>query len=307
MANLNFIPAPYHNVDGYDNIYANNIVLNNNTKKYVVWKYVMDYATEFPIMEIIPDKYHRKNKLLLFHYIRVRHLINNLQNNQLVFSNLSSWNDPFESLFYEDKGITIGDKTYYVGCICFTYDRIEGEESSWNRSGATGVSQTNSCYLGKSVRMELDFEKLCRELCKIQEGYSFYFSVVDYSQSRKDLIKEFNKKKKIKHKKYNSIGEYLNYLSLKRKAFSYENEVRLFIVSDKSLFNGNDFFTINKFDLSSTTTTITLPPLTPQKGLKGKNYSTKQNRENSVIVSAINKVTTANINMNQCRLYDINN
>lgn len=141
---------------------------------------------------------------------------------RLSFVSPALWNDPFEKLFYIES-IQIGQINYSIRCICLTYDWIESEEAAWLRSGENS----------EVVRVEYDFEKLCSELNKTKDA-KFYFSVVDYSLPRKEIVKQSNAFKRGKWKP-NSIDEYLNVMSLKRKAFTYENEIRLFMVKEQSI------------------------------------------------------------------------
>ena len=145
-----------------------------------------------------------------------------LKAQQLTFLSPGSWGDPFEQLFFKDEGVVIGNEKYYIRCICLTYDPIESEEASWLRGGRNK----------STVRVEYDFDQLCLLLNQYPD-YDFYFSVVDYSLPRKDIVKlakDFKRGGQIPQ----SLGEYLNMFSLKRKAFTYEHEIRLFMVSKKA-------------------------------------------------------------------------
>lgn len=212
-----FIRAPYSPIKGTSNVFVNNI--KQIQGQYRLWKYVFDYEVEQPKLEPIPVKIKSKSGLSLFRYMKVSNLLSDIKAKELAFVSPSLWGDPFEQLFFKKDGIIINNITYFVRCICFTYDWIESEEAAWNRSNDSE----------EVVRVEYDFQKLWNSLRQTTD-YKFYFSVMDYSMPRMDIIQLSNK---FKNKSWcpTKIDEYLNVLSLKRKAFSYENEVRLFMVS----------------------------------------------------------------------------
>ena len=133
-----------------------------------------------------------------------------LKEQKLSFVSPELWNDPFEKLFFRES-IKIGQINYSIRCICLTYDWIESEEAAWLRAGENN----------ETVRVDYDFEKLCSELNKMKD-VDFYFSVVDYSLSRKEIIKLSNDFRGGAWSP-NSIDDYLNVMSLKRKAFTYDN------------------------------------------------------------------------------------
>lgn len=239
-----FIISPYVPVNNYSQVFANNIKIVEG--RYRLWKYIYDYDVEQPRLEPIPVKYKKAKGLSLFRYQRSSFFLKDIQAKQLTFVSPELWNDPFESLFFDDKGIFINGKPYYIRCICFTYDWIEGEEASWFR--AAGKDEL--------IRIEYDFECLCSELESQNSNCVFYFSMIDYSIPRKHLIKIHNSFK-TGALKPSSLEEYLNMLSLKRKAFSYENEIRLFVVSQIP-FN-SDLFRITYSN--NPIKTICFPPM----------------------------------------------
>lgn len=215
-----FIPSPYKKVGNLTNVFANNI--KSVQGRYRLWKYVYDYDVEEPKLETIPLKDKKRKGLSLFRYLQVSHFLSDAATRCLTFISPALWNDPFEKLFFRET-IIIGQIQYSIRCICLTYDWIESEEAAWLRSGVGN----------EMVRVEYDYEKLCSELNSMT-GFDFYFSVVDYSLPRKEIIKLSNAFKNGDWEP-NDIDEYLNVMSLKRKAFTYENEIRLFLVKKQPI------------------------------------------------------------------------
>ena len=214
---IHFIPAPYKQIDGCSNVFINNMKIIQGRPR--IWRYVFDYDVEQPKLDPVPIKLKSSEGLSLFRYMNESHFLSDLNAQQLTFISPKLWNDPFERLFYADGGVVIGNAKYYIRCICLTYDWIESEEAAWNR-GLGGNAM---------VRVEYDFQKLCDVLESQSKNYDFYFSVIDYSLPRRDII-QLSKLYPV-----NSLQDYLNLLSLKRKAFVYENEIRLFMVSNSPI------------------------------------------------------------------------
>jgi hypothetical protein len=192
-----------------------------------------------------------------------------IQNNKLTFISPLLWKDPYETIFFEKNKIIKGD-TFNLWCICSAYDSVSNEESAWLRSNFNNVSNDVN---DKIIRVSYSFDKLCQVLENIS-NYSknqveFYISIIDYSQSKDTLIKK-------KGMLINSIDDYLNLLSLKRKAFFYENELRLFAVTKTPAFNNktnveiDDIFKANynvncSCSLSDAIFSVTMPPMEPFK------------------------------------------
>lgn len=262
---LHFIPAPYYLIDNSSHVFINNMKVIQGVPR--IWRYVFDYDVEQPKLDPVPIKLKSNKVLSLFRYMTASHFLSDLNSQHLTFISPKLWNDPFERMFYVDDGIVIGNYRYFTRCICLTYDWIESEEAAWNR-GLGGNAM---------VRVEYDFKKLCDALESQSMDYDFYFSMVDYSLPRRDIIqlsKSFSA---------NSIQDYLNILSLKRKAFAYENEIRLFMVSKSPIQQDVISITCPKLPINS----VCLPP---------------QQTE----LARVKAVATKNrINVIQSRLYDI--
>lgn len=243
---LQFIPAPYTPVNNCHRVYKNNFSIVDS--RYRLWKYVFDYSVEQPKLEPVPIKYKGRKGLSLFRYMSASHFLKDAAAGSISFISPALWNDPFERLFFREP-IQIGQIQYSIRCICLTYDWIESEEAAWLRSSVDN----------EMVRVEYDFEKLCSELNKMTD-VDFYFSVIDYSLPRKDIIKLANDFKNGKWAP-KTIDDYLNVMSLKRKAFIYENEIRLFLVKKQPI--DSDIISLDY--QTSPIVSVCLPPKKPSQ------------------------------------------
>lgn len=198
----------------------------------------------------------KENSLRLSRYMRISNVIET-SCGQLRFDIPERWTDPFEKLFYKYP-VTIGEKDYYVVCLCFIYDVNDGEESLWHVHG--NIKNSGSGSIGHTVvRTSFNIQEMCKKLAKANPDISFYFAPIDYSLSRNQIVQRYQKRK---NTPYSFINDFINDMLVKRKAFSYEHEVRLFAVSEKRFVNENDnFILLNLNNPKAVISKVTLPPI----------------------------------------------
>ena len=225
--------------------------------------------------------------LTFFRYLPFSRLFTELENNILTFLSPTLWDDPFESAFY---GLY---KQHNVKCLCFTYNGSIGEEWAWKACKSSE----------RLVRIEILFDKLVNTLSRLvseKNGkWTFYISVCDYSMDKKDIV-SLVKSAGLSGLKLN-LESYLNVMSLKRKAFSTEREIRIFAVSD---VNGIDSAeTFDNVDYKSFVSRVLLEPLPPfSDAQRRKEYPILQKIYNA----GINKYfVELGINTQQSHLYEI--
>ena len=198
------------------------------------------------------DKVFDESSTTLFRHIPFSWLYYMVNKKDFTFISPSKWNDPFENLFFNPQ-LKAGNN-YVNGCLCFTYIRNAGEESSWKNY------QTDSRE--PLVKLDYNFINLIDQLSTMatKEGYSVYLTLVNYAYDRKAIIKLYNSIGGKKGISYSSLEEYLTYMSIKRKAFVNENEVRIFLVSDKYDQN-KTAFSLSNFNVTDCIKRVTLQPL----------------------------------------------
>lgn len=249
--------------------------------------------------KIIP----KEGSLRLYRYMRISNVREVLQG-QLRCEVPVRWQDPFEKLFYKEP-VVIGDKSYYVLCLCFVYDVNQGEESMWNTHGRVQSRQKEPEPLANTIiRATFDVQSLCKGLASAIPSLDFYFAPVDYSLSRREILQHWKARKE---KPYSSIEEFIGEMLLKRNAFSYENEMRLFIVNEQP-FNDihEDFCLLGLKGSKSVITSVTLPPLPI---LNPREYDQRTYRKELEYWGAKLKYELHNSGYNgkiyQSRLYDV--
>lgn len=233
-----------------------------------------------------------QGSLTVFRYMRISNL-GEMMNGKMRFESPFRWTDPFEYLFYESD-IKIGNKTYSVACCCFTLDSSSNEESLWK------VHSNNSQNANDTIiRVAMKLDVLCKTLAKSNPDYTFYVSDVDYSMSREQILNLHTKRQG----KYKSIDEYITDLTIKRRAFKFENELRIFAVKE-GIIQFKDFFCmINIKFTKSLITSVTLPPLDPKNNKN--NYSKQQEQESNKLKHLLKVKIKYKNKIYQSRLYDI--
>lgn len=254
----------------------------------IIRKPFVDYQEMKPIW--IEKHFNKTNHRFNVHrYIRFCYF----NQDELVFIPLDKWEDPYETLAYVGNDIN-NNLNIQLACMCCTYERVEGEEASWKRSMCNGYTDI--------IRISYNFQSLCQALDCIgnENDVRFYVTVADYSNSIEQL-------KGIKNHSFASEEEYISYLTLKRKAFAYENELRIFVVGNQLNFDKNGVLKLKlpKGD-GGMYEAITLPPIKPfsREQAKYDYYSELQFIENLNLRRELEKIFPSG-NIHQCRLYEI--
>lgn len=203
-------------------------------------------------------------KATLYKYIRYSYLESSINKSTITFVSPQLWEDPFERRFLLTDYSSLNFHQPELACLCLTSDDINNEEAAW-RLYAPHPDE-------KLLRISIDTNYLLKQLDQfaIDNNCSVYLAAANYEFYRKeienlhkedpdDFHSQFFPKSKF------NIACFLSLMSLKRKAFSYENEVRIFICNnnEQSLFTNEDFLLNVSFDFSKGLKGITIGPLRP--------------------------------------------
>ena len=263
-----------------------------------VTKWISDYINERPkgiTTSFTPPVRSDKpwHPLFIHRYVHIDRLMEDILDNKITFVSPTMWDDPFEGMFY-NKELKIDKKLLDIRCICTTYDCVYNEEAAWNRAN----NKENT------VRVSYKFKEFCEMLSEIgqQNVCRFFLSVADYSQSKDNMLVSNIKDE------YSAIGKYIKLMSLKRKAFAYENELRIFAVFEKAERPLNDIesFKLCSKNYSEVINHITLPPLKPNKSInKFFDYDKLQEAKNAPIKKKL-KDYLPTVKIQESRLYSKN-
>ena len=285
------------------------------------------------LIESLPTderKNREKRPFTLFRYAKFSQLRNDISHSLLKFPSPSSWEDPFEAQSFKFMNEDNDNPCPITGGICFTTDGVHNEDYAWKVYGA-----------GESiVRCEFDFEKFAQQLQassdKINNAVDFYISLMSYMLDRKKIEHILLGLKKAEK---TCLDCMLRILTLKRKSFLGESEVRVFAVVRNShstieetcsegmgelpkpnlSANKPDFRNIFPFTYENCMKRITLPPLQPSvvSPLADYYHQWQENQNKSMQDAFDNGIDLADedwkeekadqfkCKIQQCHLYDI--
>ena len=148
----------------------------------------------------------------------------------LSFCSPKCWTDPFEHIYWKlDYGI-LNFQIPDIACFCMTEDKATSKSAAamWKeyRSGDDKIVR-----LAFNPKILLD----CLDEYANAHNCRFYISQMNYGYSREDL-ENGAPLRDLKSQFIDDgfdIGTYLKLMSLKRRVFCFENEIRIFLVGEK--------------------------------------------------------------------------
>lgn len=243
-----------------------------------------------------------KDKSTVFKYMPLDRFVNSVKNNQLVFVSPESWYDPFEQLYHGIDCSSRGYITEEIACMCVSEKSSTNEDASWRV-----YSESND----KAVRISLEQTVLLDILEEFasKNGYEVYIGKVNYSFEKRD-IKNLHIISSPNHAAYfpNKMTRehYLSLMLLKRKAFQYENEVRIFLVKDKIAFTDNLLKIDCEYRTRGLVSNVMLspyPPVRPKGDMAYKVREKINNIESDQIKTELNELLGCRIQ--QSLLYKV--
>lgn len=145
-----------------------------------------------------------------------------LEDKKLWVSNPSSWKDPYETLFLDSEYLFRGKRKekhkYYnrVFCICLTTTNLS--EAAWKVYGTPTKFSVDTMLL----------RKILEEQSKNYEIFIGKVSYVSQTSLKKESIYKLLNEDQIR---FDCSEPWIRLLLLKRMAYKYEDEIRIFFVS----------------------------------------------------------------------------
>ena len=254
-------------------------------------KVVVDYTEIF-------SKDESEKNYKVYRYDPISYFRENVRQKRLVFSAIENWDDRLEQLFVDKGGWSSND----VACLCFTTNATENSAAAWKMH-----KKTNGQTL---VQIELDFKRLVEifnEWLESNPSYSVYVKKVSYldGDELKKLKCDYGKKKY-------SAEEYVRLLSVKRKDFSFEGEVRFFILRKKISFDKKDepklFFAELKNGFTDAINKISLEPYSAEAVKAGAVKKREDDEELQSLIDFVKYRISSKINesrfVQRKRLYE---
>lgn len=182
-----------------------------------------------------------------------------LNNQNLFFASPIKWKDPFESRFLTNKfQLKNGEQVDSpwngrIFCTCMT--ETSTSEAYWEIYSS---QQVGICFAIYRDRLLSELETYCRNNPKDL----VFIGKVEY-QNAKDILTDISQnkfiKKHITEKGINDVNIAIRLLLLKRNAYEYEDEIRIFIVKPKKQKEDHVYLPLHA-SLTSIISTITIDP-----------------------------------------------
>lgn len=185
--------------------------------RQIAYRYIEEVEGGFSLTKVEM----RYNKV--FKYMTLETFISSLYSGTWRFFEPSKWKDKYEQRFYCAKYTLPAalSNTPQLFATCVT--RVKNSEAAW-KVYSNGLGLGAHC-----LQLELDIVELRKQLRA--SGLQFEEKPIVYETER--IIMDLHKKRNPNYNKYFSsftLDSFLNLLSLKRDAFTYEKELRLFII-----------------------------------------------------------------------------
>lgn len=238
----------------------------------------------------------------LYKYMPLNRFLSMLDEQKLTFVSPETWYDPFETRFYlADYSKFKFDKPE-VYCMCLTDQGYENEEASWKMYSDGSNSKIVQITFDKNIFFNILDGYANVSGCTIYIGRANYLYNVN---EIKNLHKPGSKGYDYYFSSDFKIENFINLLCIKRHAFSFENEVRVFMVNNKK--KKEEYFkTISDIDYQSgLIKSIRLSPYPPftYNDPRKKKYKTLQEIESKAIKEQIN-AKLPDIDIKQSNLYN---
>ncbi len=248
------------------------------------------------------------DKFFVNKYIRIDYFESNVTDHIMRFSTPTNWIDPYEQLYYK--------RTFYkkilnfdppdIHCLCLTQNNYKNEDAMWSiyRYGTTEsvIKITYNLY---------EFLKQINDFC-VNNKFTLYIGQIDYSYSETAIECFINKQKNLEN--YNhffpqnfTLPNYLNLLLIKRKQFEYENEIRLFLISDKNQIDEDIIEVPLNYSDTKLISSIRIDPVTPEKKNETRcaSYRSRNTKHANEIKKKIQTfLDIEHKKLQQCRLYE---
>lgn len=175
----------------------------------------------------------------LYRYVPADQLKADIKGEHLVFVSPLLWEDPYEQMFIKADFKTVYGftKPEFV-CLCFTSDAYEMAAAGW-RMYSTRERNT-------LIRAEYDAKELLHQLDDFctSKGLQLIISKVSYGLTKAQLRDDpvgsvLGVDVKTKVQPFGN-EHFFSLLSVKRKAFTFESEIRFFITGPKENLNINE-------------------------------------------------------------------
>lgn len=237
---------------------------------------------------------------ILGKYISFKRLKENVDKKNIVFVSPKLWEDPFEQIYYRANYEKYSYKKPNIFCMCLTGKPTQNEAAAWKIYQDGREKMVQIVFNVKEMLEQLD------QYC-LDNGLSIYIGEMKYDFSQKEIATLYKKNSK-SHEDYFpdnfDDANFLNLMLLKRRAFEFENEVRIFVISNNG--NTDDLYRI-PFDYEAVCN-LKIAPL-PLKSPRQQDYGKLQKKDELNYKKKLKKLfpTLDPKQFQQSHLYELRN
>ena len=176
------------------------------------------------------DNFKRRSVPTVYRYMRFARAKQLIDSKKISFANPSSWEDPLEKRFL--LGNYKGFEPKQLACLCVTTEHGENEAAAWRNFDSEGRHDL--------VQLTIDFKVLLNALDDFAQknGAKVYVKAADY-RFTSEQINSSGRDSFLKGVSRITDKKYIELMSLKRRAFAFEKELRLFVYGENLPFEGN--------------------------------------------------------------------
>lgn len=250
---------------------------------------------------IFLDSLNRKDIVNLYKYSPLNRFIENIEKKTLCFVSPETWFDPFETKYWYADYSRYNFVKPEIHCMCLTNKGSENEEAAWkmysNGDNAKTIKITYN--VDKFLSILNDYAK--------NENLHIYIGKANYNYSIKEienLYKESSPYHDMFFPSHFNIENFLHIMCLKRRAFTFENEIRVFIVNNSNYNNGKIKVIPNIDYQNGLIKKLKLSPYPPfnYSDPRKKIYKQLQDLESDAIKLQLNE-KLPNVDVQQSQLY----
>lgn len=163
----------------------------------------------------------------VFRYLRFSRVQEMFKKHEITFVSPSQWEDPYEKRYYKVKVNDGKESVPNIACLCVTTSASENASAFWNWG-----KNSDEPWL----RLAINLYELLNTLDSFASKHKarIYVSSAKYDYNENE-IKNIHKDKNFKASTLERY--YIKLMSLKRQAYRFENELRIFVVWDEDSKN----------------------------------------------------------------------
>lgn len=206
------------------------VYVRNNADSERLYKYIrigVDTQVATSVNDSGNENEHSKLYTRVFKYMNLESFLCSLYGKSLRFSEPSSWPDRYETRFYCANYSNIANnecaKRLFATCVT----RTRNNEAAWKVYARNGGLSTHC------VQLELDITGFRHQL----RNNNYHVEERSMEYTSEDYILNLHKRSSKYYSRYFTpftSESYLKLLTLKRDAYQYENEIRLFIIPSEN-------------------------------------------------------------------------